>query len=191
MIVIDDEPMKVDPISVNAPEIIHWDMMIDQRKEYFRIKRMGDKYEVYSIWEKIIRRCSRSDLEEMYKVGMNLYCEVLKGTEMSLQRITMEYLCMMFDPKRVKQRIKDLHHEYGFKRIDYWMLYENCGVYMITIDKSYHEYYLVDKIYDHIKAKLQAMLKAKLVCPKNSEMERIVVKRTINKSLGLNPDLGI
>ncbi|KAI3677791.1 hypothetical protein L6452_37061 [Arctium lappa] len=127
----------------------------------------------------------------MYKVGINLYGEVLKGTEMSLLRITMEYLCMMFDPKRVKQRIKDLHHEYGFKRIDYWMLYENCGVYMITIDKSYHEYYLVDKIYDHSKAKLQAMLKAKLVCPKNSEMARIVVNRTINQSLGLNPGFGI
>ncbi|KAI3677790.1 hypothetical protein L6452_37060 [Arctium lappa] len=48
MTVTDDEPMKVDPISVNALENIHWDMMIDQRKEYFRIKRMGDKYEVYS-----------------------------------------------------------------------------------------------------------------------------------------------
>ncbi|KAI3759073.1 hypothetical protein L6452_06646 [Arctium lappa] len=45
------------------------------------------------------RSCSRSDLEEMYKVGMNLYGEVLKGTEMSLLRITMEYLCMMFDPE--------------------------------------------------------------------------------------------
>ncbi|KAI3719582.1 hypothetical protein L6452_20484 [Arctium lappa] len=119
MTVTYNEPMKVDPISVNAPEIIYWDMMIDQRKEYFRIKRMGDKYEVYSTWAKIIRSYSISDLEEMYKVGMNLYCEVLKGTEMSLLRITMEYLCMMFDPERVKQRIKDLHHEYGFKRIDY------------------------------------------------------------------------
>ncbi|KAI3758029.1 hypothetical protein L6452_05576 [Arctium lappa] len=80
MTVTDDEPIKVDPISVNAPEIIHWDMMIDQRKEYFRIKRMGDKYVVYSTWAKIIRSCSRSDLEEMYKAGMNLYGEVLKGT---------------------------------------------------------------------------------------------------------------
>ncbi|KAI3758536.1 hypothetical protein L6452_06101 [Arctium lappa] len=124
---------------------------------------MGDQVEVYATWGKVIKSCSRADLEEMYKVGIKLYESVLQGTEMSLIKIAMEYLCMMFEPERVKYRIKDLHHEYGFKKIDHWMLFENCGVYMITIDKSLHEYYLVDKIYDHCKAKLEGMLKAKLI----------------------------
>ncbi|KAI3672558.1 hypothetical protein L6452_38649 [Arctium lappa] len=34
----------------------------------------------------------------------------------------------------------------------------------------YHEYYLVDKIYDHSKAKLQAMLKAKLITTASEEL---------------------
>ncbi|KAI3758257.1 hypothetical protein L6452_05813 [Arctium lappa] len=126
----------------------------------------------------------------MYNVGIKLYEPVLQGTEMSLTKIAMEYLCMMFEPERVKYRIKDLHHEYGFKKIDHWILFENCGVYIITIDKSYHEYFLVDKVYDHSKAKLQGMLNAKLVCPTGSKMARIVVRRTINQSLGLDPNLG-
>ncbi|KAI3677741.1 hypothetical protein L6452_37009 [Arctium lappa] len=73
MTVSDKEPLKVDPILVNAPEIIYWDILKDQGKEYFRIKRLGDHYEVYATWGKIIRSCSRSDLEEMHKVGMSLY----------------------------------------------------------------------------------------------------------------------
>ncbi|KAI3667082.1 hypothetical protein L6452_42127 [Arctium lappa] len=77
--VTDEEPVKVDPISVEAPEIIHWDTLVDKRTEYIRIKRMGEKYEVYSTWGKIIRSCSRTDLEEMYKVGLNLYGDLLKG----------------------------------------------------------------------------------------------------------------
>ncbi|KAI3685561.1 hypothetical protein L6452_34809 [Arctium lappa] len=169
------EPVQAVPISVKAPEVIFWDILRDNRKEYFRLKRVGDVFEVYSSWGKVIRSCSRADLEEMHKVGMKLYEPVLKGTEESLLKIALEYLCMMFEPEKVVHRIKDLHHEYGFKKIDKWILFENCGVYMITIDNCYHEYYLVDKVFDHSKEKLNGMLKAKLVCAKESEMARIVL----------------
>ncbi|KAI3718882.1 hypothetical protein L6452_19767 [Arctium lappa] len=118
MTVTDSEPVKANPISVQAPEIIHWDILEDQRKKYFRIKRMGDKYEVYSTWGKIIRSCSRSDLEEMFKVGMRLYEKDLTGAGISLIRLAMEYLCMMFDPRKVQHDVRDLHLENKFQRID-------------------------------------------------------------------------
>ncbi|KAI3667626.1 hypothetical protein L6452_42692 [Arctium lappa] len=136
---------------------------------------MGDQYEVYPTWGKIVRSCTRADLEEIYKVGLTLYKDVLEGAEMNLIKIAMEYLCMMFDSERVKHIIKDVDHEKVFRSIDHWMLIERCGVYVITIDKSYHEYYLVDKVYDHSRAKLQGMLRAKLVCPTGSEMAKIVL----------------
>ncbi|KAI3735472.1 hypothetical protein L6452_14971 [Arctium lappa] len=186
MTVTNEEPMQADPISMKAPEIIHWDTLKDNRREYFRIKRMGDQFEVYSSWGKVIRSCSRADLEEMYKVGIKLYENVLKGTEMNLTKISMEYLCMMFEPERVQHRIKDLHHEYEFKEIDYWMLFENCGVYVITIDKRYHEYYLVEKVYDHSKAKLQGMLNAKLVCPTVTTASMVSTAEEINIAMEIN-----
>ncbi|KAI3685795.1 hypothetical protein L6452_35053 [Arctium lappa] len=40
---------------------------------------------------------------------------------------------------------------------------------MITIDNCYHEYYLVDKIYEHSKEKLEGMLKATLEISKDSK----------------------
>ncbi|KAI3681197.1 hypothetical protein L6452_35982 [Arctium lappa] len=85
----------------------------------------------------------------------SLYGKVLEEAGMSLIKLAMEYLCMMFDPRKVQHVVRDLHLENKFQRIDNWMLFERCGVYVITIDKSYHEYYLVDRIYDHSKAKLQ------------------------------------
>ncbi|KAI3678125.1 hypothetical protein L6452_37406 [Arctium lappa] len=109
----------VDPILVNAPEIIHWDILKDQGKEYFRIKRLGEHYEVYATWGKIIRSCSRSNLEEMHKVGMSLYGKVLEEAGMSLIKIAMEYLCMMFDPDRIKHIIRDMNHERVFRSIDH------------------------------------------------------------------------
>ncbi|KAI3758865.1 hypothetical protein L6452_06437 [Arctium lappa] len=184
------EPLKAIPISMQAPEIIFWDILRDNGKNFFRIKRADGSFEAYSTWGKVIRSCSRVDMEELYKVGMKLFEPVLKGTEENLLKVTLEYLCMMFDPERVHHRIKDHKHEFIFKKIDKWILFENCGVYMITIDNCYHEYYLVDKIYEHSKEKLEGMLKATLVCTKDSEMAKIVVRRTVNQSLGLDPNLG-
>ncbi|KAI3771832.1 hypothetical protein L6452_03001 [Arctium lappa] len=158
MTVTDEEPVKADPISVNAPEIIHWDSLVD-------------------------KRTNTSESRE-WVISMKFIQPGERSSEVVPEQIWKRCI-------RVKYLIKDLHHENGFKRIDHWMLFERCGVYVLTIDKSYHEYYLVDKVYDHSKAKLQGMLKAKLVCAKGSEMARIVIKRTINQSLGLNPDLGI
>ncbi|KAI3733563.1 hypothetical protein L6452_13007 [Arctium lappa] len=157
------EPLKAVPISMQAPEIIFWDILRDSGKNFFRIKRVDGSFEAYSTWGKVIRSCSRADMEELYKVGMKLYKPVLKGTEENLLKVTLEYLCMMFDPERVHYRIKDHKHEFIFKKIDKWILFENCGVYMITIDNCYHEYYLVDKIYEHSKEKLEGMLKATLL----------------------------
>ncbi|KAI3759690.1 hypothetical protein L6452_07693 [Arctium lappa] len=157
------EPLKADPISMQAPEIIFWDILRDSGKNFFRIKRADGSFEAYSTWGRVIRSCSRADMEELYKVGMKLYELVLKGTEENLLKVTLEYLCMMFDPERVHYKIKDHKHEFIFKKIDKWILFENCGVYMITIDNYYHEYYLVDKIYEHSKEKLEGMLKATLL----------------------------
>ncbi|KAI3729766.1 hypothetical protein L6452_18432 [Arctium lappa] len=157
------EPLKAVPISMQAPEIIFWDILRDSGKNFFRIKRADGSFEAYSTWGKVIRSCSRADMEELYKVGMKLYEPVLKGTEENLLKVTLGYLCMMFDPERVHYRIKDHKHEFIFKKIDKWILFENCGVYMITIDNCYHEYYLVDKIYEHSKEKLEGMLKATLL----------------------------
>ncbi|KAI3678840.1 hypothetical protein L6452_38144 [Arctium lappa] len=111
------EPIKDVPISMKAPEITFWDILRDNGKDFFRIKRANGSFEAFSTWGRVIRGCSRVDKEEMYKVGMKLYESVLKGNEEVFLKVAMEYLCMMFDREKVVHIIKDLHHEYGFKKI--------------------------------------------------------------------------
>ncbi|KAI3735822.1 hypothetical protein L6452_15342 [Arctium lappa] len=50
MTLTNEDPVQVDHISLKAPEIIFSDILKDQGKEYFRIKRLGDHYEVYATW---------------------------------------------------------------------------------------------------------------------------------------------
>ncbi|KAI3718375.1 hypothetical protein L6452_19242 [Arctium lappa] len=178
------EPISAEPVGVKPPEIIHWDILTMDGKDYIRLKRKGDKYEVFNTWVKIVRTCSRSDIEEMFDIGIKLYADHLNTPGISLTKLVMEYLCMMFKPEEVDQVIKSV-----FKEVTSWTLYETSGVYAVTLDRNHTEYFLVDRVYNHTRLKVHAMLKKKLGCAPNSEMAKYLIQRIINQSLGLNPDL--
>ncbi|KAI3677518.1 hypothetical protein L6452_36782 [Arctium lappa] len=180
------EPITVEPVGVKPPEIIHWDTMEVDGKEYIRLKKKDDKFEVYPTWAKIVRVCSRSDLEEMFEVGMKLYADKLKTPGIPITKLVMEYLCMLFKPEEVQHVIRNV-----FKTINNWTLYERSGVYALAMDTNHIEYFLVDRVYNHCRLKLHVMLKKKLGCAPDSAMARYLIQRTLNQSLGLNSDIGL
>ncbi|KAI3685625.1 hypothetical protein L6452_34876 [Arctium lappa] len=180
------KPISAEPVGFKPPEVIHWDTMEVDGKEYIRLKRKDEKYEVYSTWNKIVRECSRSDLEEMFEVGMKVHADQLTAPGLPIVKLVMEYLCMLFKPEEVKHLIKDV-----FKAVRGWTLYERSGVYELALDTFHMEYYLVDRVYNHTNLKLHAMLNKKLGCAPNSEMEKYLIQRTINQSMGLVPNIGI
>ncbi|KAI3701695.1 hypothetical protein L6452_26959 [Arctium lappa] len=55
MVVMDKvpEPITAEPVGVKPPEIIHWDTLEVDGKQYIRIKRKDEKFEVYPTWAKI------------------------------------------------------------------------------------------------------------------------------------------
>ncbi|KAI3715057.1 hypothetical protein L6452_22023 [Arctium lappa] len=180
------KPISAEPVGFKPPEVIHWDIMMVDGKEYIRLKRKDDKYEVYSTWNKIVRECSRSDLEEMFEVGMKVHADQLKAPGLPIVKLVMEYFCMLFNPEAVKHLIRDV-----FKTVRGWTLYERSGVYELALDTFHMEYYLVDRIYNHTNLKLHAMLNKKLGCALNSEMAKYLIQRTINQSMGLDPNIGV
>ncbi|KAI3703168.1 hypothetical protein L6452_28924 [Arctium lappa] len=188
MVVMDKvaEPISAEPVGVKPPEVILWDTMKVDGKEYIRLKRNDEKYEVYNTWAKIVRTCSRSDLEEMFDIGMKLYADHLKALEISITKLVMEYLCMMFKPEEMEHVIRNV-----FKNVNNWTLYETSGVYELTMDINHIEYFLVDRVYNHSRLKLHAMLKKKLGCVPNSEMAKYLIQKTINQSLGLDANTGV
>ncbi|KAI3759041.1 hypothetical protein L6452_06614 [Arctium lappa] len=188
MVVMDKipKPISVEPVGFKPPGVIHWDTMEVDGKEYIRLKRNDEKYEVYSTWNKIVRECSRSDLEEMFEVGMKIYADQLTAPGLPIVKLVMEYLCMLFNPEAVKHLIRDV-----FKTVRGWTLYERSGVYELALDTFHMEYYLVDRVYNHTNLKLHAMLNKKLGCAPNSEMAKYLIQRTINQSMGLDPNIGV
>ncbi|KAI3734576.1 hypothetical protein L6452_14047 [Arctium lappa] len=188
MVVMDKvpEPISAEPVGVKPPEVIHWDTLTVDGKEYIRLKRKDEKYEVYITWSKIVRTCSRSDIEEMFEIGMKTYADELKAPEISIKKLVMEYLCMMFKPDEVEKVIRNV-----FQTVNNWTLYETSGVYAVTLDLNHTEYFLVDRVYNHSRLKLHAMLKKKLGCIPDSQMAKYLIQRTINQSLGLDANTGI
>ncbi|KAI3718402.1 hypothetical protein L6452_19271 [Arctium lappa] len=188
MVVMDkvSEPISAEPVGIKPPEVIHWDTLTMDGKEYIRLKRKDEKYEVFNTWAKIVRTCYRSDLEEMFEIGMKLYADILKDPEISITKLVMEYLCMMFQPEEVEHVIKNV-----FQSVNSWTLYETSGVYTVTLDLNHTEYFLVDRVYNHSRLKLHAMLKKKLGCIPDSEMAKYLIQRTINQSLGLDANTRI
>ncbi|KAI3672885.1 hypothetical protein L6452_38985 [Arctium lappa] len=172
------DPITTEPVGVKPPEIIHWDTIEVDGNEYIRMKRKDDKFEVYPTWAKIVRVCSRSDLEEMFEVGMKLYVDKLKAPGIPVTNLVMEYLCMLFKPEEVQHVIRNV-----FKTITNWTLYERSGVYALAMDTSHFEYFLVDRVYNHSRLKLHAMLKKKLGCAPDSAMARYWIQRIINQIL--------
>ncbi|KAI3665019.1 hypothetical protein L6452_43635 [Arctium lappa] len=132
------------------------------------------------------KECSRSDLEEMFEVGMKVYADQLTAPGLPIVKLVMEYLCMLFNPEAVKHLIRDV-----FKTVRGWTLNERSGVYELALDTFHMEYYLVDRVYNHTNLKLHAMLNKKLGCVPNSEMAKYLIQRTINQSMGLDPNIGV
>ncbi|KAI3771541.1 hypothetical protein L6452_02706 [Arctium lappa] len=188
MVVMDKipKPISAEPVGIKPPEIIHWDTLTVDGKEYIRLKGKDEKYEVYSTWSKIVRTCSRSDIEEMFAIGMKSYADELKAPEISIKKLVMEYLCMMFKPDEVEEVIRNV-----FQTVNNWTLYETSGVYAVTLVLNHIEYFLVDRVYNHSRLKLHAMLKKKLGCIPDSEMAKYLIQRTINQSLGLDANTGV
>ncbi|KAI3734755.1 hypothetical protein L6452_14233 [Arctium lappa] len=122
----------------------------------------------------------------MFEVGMKLYADQLKAPGIPITKLVMEYLCMLFKPEEVKDIIGNV-----FQKVNNWTLYETSEVYALNMDTNHIEYFLVDRVYNHSRLKLHAMLKKKLGCAPDSKLAMYLIQRTINQSLGLNADTGI
>ncbi|KAI3746361.1 hypothetical protein L6452_08791 [Arctium lappa] len=86
----------------------------------------------------------------MFEVGMKVYTDKLKAPGIPITKLVMEYLCMLFKPEEVEHVIRNV-----FKTIDSWTLYESSGVYALTMDTNHLEYFLVDRVYNHSRSRIE------------------------------------
>jgi hypothetical protein len=155
--------------------------------DYIRIKRANGQVDVQRSWIGVLRRYTRTDLEEMHKVGKVLYGNLLgEDIEFSMSKMIIEHLCCMFESETIDYLIQR-----PFEKVINWTLHENCAVYSIILDTGLFEFYLVDRIYRHSLKRLNGMIAVKLKCKTGSAMGEYLVKRTLNQQMGLDPNLGL
>ena len=75
---------------------------------------------------------------------MKKYADRIVREEYDLIRLTMEYLCMMYAPEKVRHLLVSED-----ETVTRWILYEKCGVYQLTTLNSRYEFYLAEREYEH------------------------------------------
>ncbi|KAI3758870.1 hypothetical protein L6452_06442 [Arctium lappa] len=144
----DTSSVLATPVSSMLPKIIFWDVCVEKDKHFLWIKRANNRFEIFTNFHQFMKQCSRSDLEEMYSVGMKLYEDRIQQGAQNDTRLIMDWICLMFEPDRIQ------------------LEKQNAKI----------EYYLVEKKYKHDVIRLNGMLQLKLSCGRGSEMENDLIQ---------------
>jgi hypothetical protein len=167
----DSVPIDVQPVSMKAPEIVDWETVQVDRKVHHIITRKDGSQQTFPHLFRWFRYCSRSDIEDLFAVGMKKYGDTLAYPDVDLVTIALQILCHLFDREKVKLYDTEDH------TVKKWTLYETCGVYAVAFSNGYYKFYLVDQTYMHSEKMMREMLKVKLTCDVQSEMGKDLIKQ--------------
>jgi hypothetical protein len=167
----DSVPIDVQPVSMKAPEIVDWETVQVDRQVHHIITRKDGSQQTFPHLFRWFRYCSRSDIEDLFAVGIKKYGDTLAYPDVDLVTIALQILCHLFDREKVKLYDTEDH------TVKKWTLYETCGVYAVAFSNGYYKFYLVDQTYMHSEKMMREMLKVKLTCDVQSEMGKDLIKQ--------------
>ncbi|KAJ9542988.1 hypothetical protein OSB04_029494 [Centaurea solstitialis] len=149
---------------------------------YYKVEWEDGKTSLGGILADILKVCSRENLREMYEKGMHLYGNMLEveSQEAIILKIrsALECLCWLFEPARVANLMNQ-----PCETISEWRLFQNCGVYSLTINRMDKEYYFVEGTQVHDAQRLQGMDRVKMTYHQNSQIDLEAVMITAAKEL--------
>nr|GEY50613.1 hypothetical protein [Tanacetum cinerariifolium] len=76
----DEEEVAIDAIrlAVKSPRIVDWKIHKEEKKIYYQIVRADEKSQMYMIFSQMLKSFNREDLEDLYKLSMQIYMLVEK-----------------------------------------------------------------------------------------------------------------
>nr|GEX28819.1 hypothetical protein [Tanacetum cinerariifolium] len=76
----DEEEIAIDVIllAVKSPRIIAWKIHKEGKKSYYQIVRADGKSQMYMSFSQMVKIFNREDLEDLYKLSMQIYMLVEK-----------------------------------------------------------------------------------------------------------------
>nr|GEV45010.1 hypothetical protein [Tanacetum cinerariifolium] len=75
-----EEEVAIDviPLAIKSPRIVDWKFHKKRRKNYYQIVRADEKSQMYMIFSQMLKSFDREDLEDLYKLSMQIYMLVEK-----------------------------------------------------------------------------------------------------------------
>ncbi|GKC54105.1 hypothetical protein Tco_1076850 [Tanacetum coccineum] len=130
--------------------IIDWEVFTKESRSYWRIIRVGNHTEVYQVFEDMLKRFDRDDLEKLW----DLVKKKFSSTEPTIDK---------------EKRIYDDSFELK--------LYDTCGVHHVSTERGHDIFMLVEKDYPLTRALMTVMLANKLQVDESSEMANELLRK--------------
>ncbi|GKD52967.1 hypothetical protein Tco_1286354 [Tanacetum coccineum] len=159
----EDVAINVVPLAIKSLSFVGWKIHKEGKKSYYQIIRADGKSQMYRIFSHMLKRFSRGDLEDLYKLVKAKY-ESTRPVE-DLDLLLWGDLKTMFEP-HVKDTVWRNQQDYNVLE---WKHYDSCGVHSLRMQHVYI-YMLVEKRYPFTPSIITDMLNKKLQVDYFSEM---------------------
>ncbi|GKA87071.1 hypothetical protein Tco_0808782 [Tanacetum coccineum] len=162
--IVPAEEVYIEALQVKCP-IIDWEVYSEGQIKYWKIVRVGDHIEVYQLFEEMLRKFDREDLDKLWSLVKENF-STTNPTEDKEKMLWFE-LKRLYEPDPRDQlwALQKYMHD-PLK----WKLYDTCGVHYVSTGRGHKIFILVEKDYPLTKGLTTVMLCNKLQVDQYSEM---------------------
>ncbi|GKF10727.1 hypothetical protein Tco_0048653 [Tanacetum coccineum] len=156
MMVVPVEEVYVEALQVKYP-IIDWEIYSKAIRRYWRIIRVGNDTEAYQIFDDMLKKFNRDDLDKLWSLVKERFS--LTDPVDDKERTLWVELKRLFEPDTddILWKLQRYMHDPLT-----WRLYDTCGVHHVSTDKGHDIFMLAEKDYPLTKGLLTLMLCNKL-----------------------------
>ncbi|GKB14981.1 putative ribonuclease H-like domain-containing protein [Tanacetum coccineum] len=149
LVIVPVKEVYIEALQVKYP-IIDWEVFTEESRSYWRIIRVRNHTEVYQVFEDMLKRFDRDDLEKLW----DLVKKKFSSTEPTVDK-EKRY---MHDPLK-------------------WRLYDTCGVHHVSTERGQDIFMQVEKDYPLTRALITVMLANKLQVDESLEMANELLRK--------------
>ncbi|GJV30480.1 hypothetical protein Tco_1386928 [Tanacetum coccineum] len=171
LVIVLVEEVYIEALQVKYP-IIDWEIFTEESRSYWRIIRVGNHTEVYQIFEDMLKRFDRDDLEKLW----DLVKKRFRSTEPTVdkEKVLWVELKRLFEPNDDDTLWKLQRYMHDPLK---WRLYDTCGVHHVSTERGHDIFMLVEKDYPLTRALMTVMLANKLQVDESSKMAIELLKK--------------
>ncbi|GKB69434.1 hypothetical protein Tco_0930846 [Tanacetum coccineum] len=171
MEIVHVEEFYIEALQAKYP-IVDWEIYSEEQRKYWKIIRVGNHTEVYQIFEEMLKKFDREDLDRLWSLVKKTF-STTDPTEDKEKELWVE-LKRLYEPDP-RDQLWALQ-KYMHDPLE-WRLYDTCGVHHVSTRRGHEIFMLVEKDYPLKKGLTTVMLCNKLQVDHYSEMANELLRK--------------